>query len=113
LKKGQLKRSGTTEDVAVTIFAPLFEMSITWHSAIVRSCSFIHADRWRFRRISRTKCFIGFGILQICPRVKTLLKGILRKSRLALHRRLLLATAGSIPVPPHLHETATTWLTKD
>jgi hypothetical protein len=58
--------------VAVTIFAPFFEMSITWQSAIVRSCSFIHADRWRVRRISRTTCFVGFGILQICPQVKTL-----------------------------------------
>jgi hypothetical protein len=66
--------------VAVTIFAPFFEMSITWHSAIVRSCSFIHADRWRVRRISRTTCFVGFGILQICPQVKHCLKASREKA---------------------------------
>jgi hypothetical protein len=35
------------EGVAATIFAPLLEISITLHSAIARSCTFIHAVKWR------------------------------------------------------------------
>jgi hypothetical protein len=85
--KANSNRSGTTEGLVVEILAPPWEISITRHSASVRSCTLIDACMLRVRRTSRLMRFLSLGIGQ--AQIKS------ARFRRALRRRLLLATAGS------------------
>ena len=43
------------------IFAPVFEISTSWHSLLAQPCSFIQAS-WGSCGTSLSMCFAGFGI---------------------------------------------------
>jgi hypothetical protein len=62
--KANSNRSGTSEELVVEILAPPWEISITRHSASVRSCTLIDACMLRVRRTSRLMRFLGLGIGQ-------------------------------------------------
>ena len=69
---------------------------MTSHSASVRFCALIDADMWRVRRTSRLMRFLSLGIGQTWHRANLCKSARFpRKSRRALCRRPLLATAGS------------------
>jgi hypothetical protein len=107
--KANSNRSGTGEGLAVEILAPPWEISITRHSASVRSCTLIDACMLRVRRTSRLMRFLSLGIGQTYVKSAP----FLRKCRRARCRRLLLATAGSHSgAVASAYETAVAWLTK-